>query len=438
MKYTWPPGGAQASLAQWLAWQEALHPQKIDLSLERIRCVAERMALLSAPYPIITVAGTNGKGSTVALLDAIYRAAGWRVGLYTSPHLLRYNERVRLNGIPVSDAQLCEAFIAINTARQEISLSYFEFATLAALWIFQRAGLDVVILEVGLGGRLDAVNLLDADVAVLTTVALDHEHFLGRGREAIGREKAGIFRPLRPVVCGEADPPASVLAWADALKAPLYLRQRDFHAQPLADGRWIFHGPQGERGPLPRPALRGTFQYANAAASVMAVGLLQARLPVGAAALAQGLAQVTLAGRFERLRGDPEVIIDVAHNPQAAEALAGLLREYPGRGRTLAVMAMMADKDIDGVLHALHPCMDAWYLGDLTLERALPAQQFAQYLGATGVTEIYCHNTLLKAYQQALSDARPADRIVVTGSFYTVAEILAGAPDGARQTPIQT
>lgn len=420
----WPPGGAQASLAQWLDWQETLHPQKIDLSLERIRCVAERLALLKVPYPIITVAGTNGKGSTVALLDAMYRAAGWRVGLYTSPHLLRYNERVRLNGMPVSDAQLCEAFVAINTARREISLSYFEFATLAALWIFQRAGLDLVILEVGLGGRLDAVNLMDADVAVLTTVALDHEHFLGRGREAIGREKAGIFRPQRPVVCGDADPPASVLARIDALKAPLYLRQRDFHAQPLADGRWMFHGPHGEQGPLPRPALRGAFQYANAAASLMAVELLQGRLPVRPEALAQGLAQVTLAGRFERLRRDPEVIIDVAHNPQAAEALAGLLREYPSAGRTLAVMAMMADKDIDGVLHALRPCMDAWYLGDLTLERALPAQHLAQHLRTDG-TAVYCHDTLLNAYQQALADARPADRIVVTGSFYTVAEILA-------------
>ncbi|HSP00336.1 MAG TPA: bifunctional tetrahydrofolate synthase/dihydrofolate synthase, partial [Thioalkalivibrio sp.] len=308
------------TLEQWLAWQETLHPKAIDLGLERVARVAGRLGLLEPSHAVITVAGTNGKGSTVALLDAIYRAAGYRVCTYTSPHLLRYNERIRIHGALASDEALCRAFDAVDTARGEESLSYFEFGTLAALWLFWEAAPDVAILEVGLGGRLDAVNIIDSDVAVITSIGIDHEAWLGSDREVIGAEKAGVFRAARPAVCGDPRPPASIQRRALDLGAKLYMAGRDFSWQAAALGQgWQWQGPGAVvLADLPLPALFGPIQLNNAASALTAVTLLQARLAVSREALARGLQQVRLPGRFQQLRDKPLVILDVAHNPQGA------------------------------------------------------------------------------------------------------------------------
>jgi len=416
-------------LADWLAYLETLHPKAIAMGLARVREVYDRLAL-RIDVPTIVVAGTNGKGSTCAFMESILLAAGYRVGLYTSPHLTRYNERVRINGAPLEDTALMAAFATVEQARaaaaSATSLTYFEFGTLAALALFAREPLDVLVLEVGLGGRLDAVNLVDAHVAVITTVDLDHQDFLGDTREAIGAEKAGILRTGRPAVSGEADPPASVVSEAARLSAPLYRLGHEFGY--VDEGtQWRYRGPGGERYGLPMPALRGRYQLANAATAIAALGLLGKRVPLDAGSLRTGLMQVTLQGRFQVLPGRPTVVLDVAHNPHAARVLSATLGEMGFHPRTLAVFGMLADKDIGGVVDALRPRVDRWFVAPLPGPRGATARALADQLRARGVAAdaiVECTD-VAHALAAARSEASDADRIVAFGSFLTVAAALA-------------
>jgi dihydrofolate synthase/folylpolyglutamate synthase len=415
------------TLAEWLAWQETLHPSEIELGLERVSRVLAAMGLAAPAFSVITVAGTNGKGSTVAMLEAIPHAAGYRVGSYTSPHLLHYNERIRIGGDTVSDAELCDAFARVDAARGETSLTYFEFGTLAALDILQRRGVEIAVLEVGLGGRLDAVNVLDPDVAVITPVDVDHVQWLGADREAIGREKAGILRPGRPLVCTDPAPPRSIAAEAERLGATYYQLGRDFSFE-VTDGQWAWQGGGRRRAALPPPALRGDYQLANAAGALMVLELLRERFPVDQGAVRSGLASVQLPGRFQVLPGLPLQILDVAHNPHGARALAHNLRQQPCAGRTLAVLAMLADKDIPAVVKAMAGVVDAWYLAALEVPRAASLQHLQEALQQALPTAVFqtCPG-VAAARRRALSEAASEDRIVIFGSFYTVAAALAEA-----------
>ncbi len=432
------------TLADWLAHLETLHPEAIALGLDRVRAVH---ALLDARLacPVITVGGTNGKGSTGALLESILRCAGFRTALYASPHLLRYNERVRVDAREATDAELIASFEAVEAARMAaggVALTYFEFGTLAALWLYARAAPDVAVLEVGLGGRLDAVNIVDPDVAVITSVDIDHVAYLGATREAIGHEKAGIFRRSRPAVCGERNPPRSVIEAAAALDVPLYVLGRDFDHTNEAT-QWRFRGQRGARFGLPVPALRGAYQLDNAAAALMTLELLQGRLPVSAQAIREGLLHVTLAGRFEVLPGRPTTVLDVAHNPHAARALAAALGTMGFHPTTIGVCAMLADKDVDGVVRALLPRVDRWFVAGLGGARGGDAERVGAALAAAGVpaAKIRRFASADAAFVAAREAASEADRIVVFGSFRTVAavkECLGGMRAGrvaSRSTP---
>ena len=417
------------TLAEWLAYLETLHPQSIAMGLDRVRAVYQRLGV-ALDVPVIVVAGTNGKGSTCAFLDAMLRAAGYRVGLYTSPHLARYNERVRIDGQPATDATLMSAFAAVERARVDATpptpLTYFEFGTLAALMLFAQQPLDALVLEVGLGGRLDAVNLVDADVAVITTVDLDHQDFLGDTREAIGAEKAGILRAGRPAVVGERDPPASVLAAGERLGAPL-LRLGEGFDYVDQGTQWRYRGPGGERYGLPMPALRGRYQLANASTAMAALGLLAQRLPVDAGAVRTGLTSVALRGRFQVIPGRPTIVLDVAHNPQAARMLAATLGDMGFHPRTLAVFGMLADKDIATVVDAVRARIDRWFVAPLPGPRGATAGVLAAHLRARGVADesiVEC-TSVADALAKARSEAVDADRIVAFGSFLTVAAALA-------------
>ena len=418
-----------ADLTAWLAYLETLHPKSIAMGLDRVRAVAHRMRIRIAA-PVITVTGTNGKGSTCALLDAMLRCAGYRVGVYTSPHLLRYNERVVIDGASATDAALLEAFDEVEDARaggdSATPLTYFEFGTLAALALFARAGLDAVVLEVGLGGRLDAVNIVDADVAVLTSVDLDHLDYLGATRDDIGREKAGIFRRGRPAICADPDPPPSVLEHANAIGARLVRAGVDYGA--VAEGvQWRYFGPGGARFGLPHPALRGSHQLLNAATAIAALACLQPRLVVPIAAVRDGLMRVELPGRFMVLPGRPTIVLDVAHNPQAARTLASCLGTMGFHAYTYAVIGMLADKDIDGVVAALRERIDYWFVASLPGTRGASSERLRQHLLRAGVGDdaIRAFDDVTAAYAAATSVAGEADRIVVFGSFLTVAAALA-------------
>lgn len=411
------------TLDEWLSWQEQLHPVGIDLGLQRPGKVLRAMGLEHPAHTVITVAGTNGKGSSVALLESILLAAGYRVGCYTSPHLLRYNERVRLMGEPVSDELLCQSFERIDQARGDTSLTYFEFGTLAALDIFARATLDVAVLEVGLGGRLDAVNLLDADVALITAIDIDHAAWLGNDRATIAVEKGGIMRPGHPAVCSDPQPPHSLLALAAQQGVPLSLLGRDYHYQADAEG-WHWSSGALRRDALPLPALRGRHQLQNAAGVVMALQQLADRLPVAPQHLKQGLLAMQLAGRFQLLPGEPCTILDVAHNPQSAQVLADNLRTMPLSGDTHAVVAMLADKDLKATLHHLKGVVQRWYPAALAVPRGADAALLQQALAAIGESGEFAYPTVSAALVAARQQARPGDRIVIFGSFYTVAEAM--------------
>lgn len=413
-----------SALEDWLAWQETLHPKEIDLGLGRVAAVAATLQLLPQRCPVITVAGTNGKGSCVAMLDAILRAAGYRTGTYTSPHLLRYNERIKINGDAVDDAALCDAFARIDAARGEISLSYFEFGTLAALDILLAAELDVVILEVGLGGRLDAANIVDADAALISSIDIDHVAWLGDDREAIGREKAGIFRSHRPAVCGDAQPPDSLQRYAREIGAQ-WFAVGDAFDYLREDDHWSWSAGEETWSGLPLPTLVGEHQVGNAAAVLAVLNCLSGRLPVSQDAAAAGLRVVSLPGRFQRIDGPVERILDVAHNAQGGRSLAQTLRSNPVRGQTYLVLGMLADKNVNAFLSSLLVVVDYVYLGGLSVPRGLSGPQLADALeGVLPVDRHRVFTTVCDAHEQALTDARPGDRVVVCGSFYSVAEVI--------------
>jgi dihydrofolate synthase/folylpolyglutamate synthase len=417
-------------LSDWLRWQEGLHVREIDLGLERARLVLERLGLPQPAWPVITVAGTNGKGSTVAMLESLLRSAGLRVGCYSSPHLLRYNERIRIDGLPVLDEPLCEAFARVDAARGEVSLTYFEFGTLAAFDLFSRAGLDAAVLEVGLGGRLDAVNVLDADVAVVTGIGIDHVEWLGPDRESIGREKAGVFRAGRIAVCSDPEPPASIARHAAAVGAELRQLGRDFHYRATAEG-WEWQGRRTRLVELPRPALPGRVQLQNAAGVLAAIEALGRPALLEPATVARGLTSVRLPGRFQVLPGAPPLILDVAHNPHAAERLAETLAEQARVPRTVAVTGMLRDKDAAGVFERLVPFVDAWYLCELDSPRAAPAARLAQALaGLTEPRNVHLAATVPAALAAARADAGADGRVLVFGSFLTVAAALATHTQG--------
>ncbi len=412
------------TLNEWLAWLETLHPRVIDLGLERVRLVAQRLGLEQPDFCIITVAGTNGKGSSVAMLEAILHAAGYRVGSYSSPHLIDYNERIRIQTEPLADAELCAAFTRVDAARGDTSLTYFEFGTLAALDLFRAHRREIVVLEVGLGGRLDAVNVWDADVALISAIGIDHTEWLGPDRESIGREKAGVLRAGRPAVCSDPAPPASVAQVATALGAHLYQSGRDFSFEPGADS-WTWRHGGRVRSALPHPAMRGDYQLYNAAGVLMALEAVGSRFPVTQAQVRAGLLTAVLPGRFQTLPGRPLRVLDVAHNLQAVESLAANLRRQPVAGRTFAVCGMLRDKPVSDVMRVMGPEVHAWHLASLATARGASAEELHAALVSAGVTApATLHADVASAYDAAMAAAGPEDRVVVFGSFYTVGGIL--------------
>lgn len=412
------PGVQPRNLAEWLSWQERLHPRDIALGLERVAAVAARLGLTERPPPTLTIGGTNGKGSSAHLAASIYRNAGYRVGLYTSPHLLDYNERIRIDDAVAGDAALCSAFEAIEAARGDIALTYFEFGTLAALWLFREAEVQVQVLEVGLGGRLDAVNLLDADVALVTSIGLDHQDWLGDTRAAIAREKAGIFRRGRAAIVAEPDPPDSLIAAAADCGAHLQLRGRDFDLDAHA-GDWTWRGEGVELQALPLPGLSGVAQLNNAAGVLAAVQALKDRCPVPETAIRDALPRLAVPGRCEQ-RG--RFVFDVAHNAEAAQVLAQWLAAHPVAGPTVLLLGMLADKPHAAVLAALRAACDALVLVSTEGPRGLDARVLGQKFPAD-VTSRCCDN-MQTALEQARQLAGSDGRIVITGSFLTVAAAM--------------
>ena len=413
------------TLADWLAHQQAQHPKDIELGLERVRVVAGRLGLLPWSLPTVLVAGTNGKGSTVAFLTALARASGLAVGTYTSPHLQHYNERIALDGSPVEDATLIAAFEQIESAREDVPLTYFEYGTLAAYQIFRTRGVSVAIVEVGLGGRLDATNLIDPDVSVITSIGLDHQDLLGSTREHIGREKAGILRADRPAILGSADMPASVLEVTAQLSTRTEIAGRDFEAKIGADGRWYWR----EHGPLPAPALPGPIQWINASTALAAFeALLRVRRDLvparswGVAVMSDALQQVRLAGRFERWVGTPEWILDVAHNADSARVLAEALRTLPP-ARTLGVVGILGDKDATAIGESLAPVIDEWVLCGLEGARGCDAETLRSRLPSP-VHSVALVADVAEGCATACALAAPGSRVVVFGSFHVVGPAL--------------
>jgi len=415
------------SLNDWLARLESLHPKAIDMGLERVTSVAQRLGL-NFGCPVITVGGTNGKGSTCAMLESMLLQGGYRVGLYTSPHLLHFNERARLNGELATDEMLCECFEQVEAVRADVSLTYFEFTTLAILLGFQHSPLDALILEVGLGGRLDAVNLIDPDCAIVTSIDLDHMEYLGPTRDAIGFEKAHIYRAGRPAICADPVPPATLVDHANRIGADLWLFGRDFNYSGDRQ-QWAYGGRSQRRASLAYPALRGANQLLNASGVLAALEALRDRLPVSAQSIRQGFALVELPGRFQVLAGRPSVILDVAHNPHAAAHLASNLDNMGFFPETWAVFGAMRDKDLDRIIAALGERVDHWLLVDLPGPRAAPAALLAERVaavrsGAKAPVHTECFASPRQAMERARAGAGDDDRIVVFGSFVTVADIL--------------
>lgn len=411
---------AMSDLKTWLCYLEQLHPTTIELGLERVKTVAQRLNLLQpAPY-IFTVAGTNGKGTTCRTLEMILLAAKKRVGVYSSPHLLRFTERVRINNQESSELETVKAFTEIEKSRGDISLTYFEYATLAALYQFKQAKLDVVILEVGLGGRLDATNIVDADIAVITTIAIDHVDYLGNTRESIGREKAGIFKTKSIAIVGEPDIPTTIWDVAKTVNCPLYALNRDWAYQKLNETQWQFHSTNDLYQPLPLLNV----PLANAATALAA--LSYSSLSVSQDAISQGLKQSSLIGRFQIIQTSPLVVIDVAHNPHAATYLVQQLEQLKAQqsfsGKVRFVIGMLKDKDIKTTLSILTG--DVWYCASLYGERGCNAQVLRQYLLDNGITNVTTFDTVTDAYQRAKQEAKHDDIIVVCGSFHTVSEVL--------------
>lgn len=418
-------GTQPQSLPAWLDYVSAQHPLSIAMGLERAQVVAQRLGL-KITCPVITVGGTNGKGSTCAYLERILATAGYRVGKYTSPHLQRYNERVRIALAEATDDQLCQGFAAVEAARttsEPVQLTYFEFGTLAALWLFQRAKLDVLILEVGMGGRLDTINIVDADVAVVVSVDIDHQEFLGPDRETISFEKAGIYRAGRPAIFGEVNVPKRLQEHATAIGAPLQVIGKDFGFQ-RQEGQWRYWSARGRKHSLPMPALRGPYQLGNASCALAALDALADRLPVALQEIKRGLLEVELAGRMQVLPGRPTLVLDVAHNPHAARVMAEALGGMGFYENTIAVFGMMKDKDIDAVIEIVKHRIDHWYVVDLPLPRAASSSQLQERCRTLGATSCKAFATVASALGEARAAAGVNDRILIFGSFHTVGAAL--------------
>lgn len=420
------------TLNQWLSHLETAHSSGlIDMGLERVSRVKDAMKLQPA-CPVIIVGGTNGKGSVCAFLSKIYREAGYTVGTLTSPHLLAFNERIAVSGVPAEDDTITAAFERIEAARGDTSLTYFEFNALAAVDIFIRAQTDIMILEVGLGGRLDAVNVFDADCAVITSIDLDHQAFLGDTVEQVAFEKAGILRRGKPAVCGQTPVPDSLRQHAERTGAPLWVLGQDFGYAKLEQLQWSFrfHPRSGSlnarnRNALPIPALRGAYQLNNAACALAAIECLNDRLPVDIGAIKRGLLLAENVGRFQVLPGRPLTVLDVGHNPHAARALRQSLIALPYAARRIAVFSMLADKDIDGVLDILRDQFDEWLIAPLHLPRGMDGNALRTKLAAHGIDNVRLFDSVAAACEAALSQAGENDRITVFGSFHTVAEAMA-------------
>jgi dihydrofolate synthase/folylpolyglutamate synthase len=411
------------TLADWLTYLESLHPKSIALGLERVAQVKQRLNL-DPDFPVIVAGGTNGKGSVCAMLESILHAAGYRTGCYTSPHLLHYNERVRIGKKTASDEELCASFAQIEQVRGDIPLTYFEFSTLAAMQCFIGRKVDVAILEVGLGGRLDAVNVFDADCAVVTSVDIDHTDYLGETIEEIAFEKAGIFRQGRVAVFADSAVPQAITAYAEKIGADLCCIGREF-GFTQHPGQWDYRSTVGSRSSLPYPALRGAFQLHNASAALAVLDALKARLPVGMDAVRRGLTEVVLAGRFQFLQGKPQLILDVAHNPHAARSLAHNLSTLPPCPHTYAVFAMLGDKDCAGVVKALDPNIDTWLVAGISAARGSSASELADVLRQArvrGAVSTFPDTAHALAY--ACNVAGENDRIIIFGSFHTVAAAM--------------
>jgi dihydrofolate synthase / folylpolyglutamate synthase len=416
-----------SSLEQWLAYQTQVHPQAIDLGLDRLRQVLDRLGWRAPTVPVITVAGTNGKGSVSGYCASVMAAAGYRVGTFTSPHLRDYRERIRVHDRWVSAQELVSAFERIEAARGQVGLTFFEFNTLAALLVFEAAKLDAWVLEIGMGGRLDAVNVVDPDVAVVVSIGLDHQEYLGATLDAIAREKAGIFRPGRPAVLGSRDMPDVVEETARGIGAALKRLGSEYTYVREGAG-WQYRGSRWHLPHLPAPALIGDTQYANAATALAALEEIDARLPIGAAAVAQGLEGVRLAARFQVIAparsGAPTWILDVAHNPAAARVLARNLRDRPGAGRTLAVCGILTDKDAAGVAAELRDCVDAWWCVSTEGERGRSGAALAKTVSLEVAAPVEAADSTSAGCAAALAHANPGDRILVFGSFHTVGPAL--------------
>ncbi len=414
------------NLKQWLSYLEQLHPNEIDMGLARVQDVAQRLRLPRLAKKIVTVTGTNGKGSTCALLASLVAGQGLSVGVYNSPHLLRYNERVRINAEEVSNAQLCAAFTAVEEARAEVSLTYFEMGTLAAFWLFAQSSLDVVILEVGLGGRLDAVNIVDSDVAVVTSIGIDHKDWLGDTRDSVAYEKAGIFRPELPAVCGDIDPPEQLLTRAALLKTPLVLRGRDFDLA-LSEHVWHWRGLDGQGDPIylqDIPLL--SLPIENAAVALQVYALLD--LPWQSQVLIDSLCQATMQGRLQNVTVQWQsrslhLLLDVAHNPHAAHYLATRLAAQPIKGRRLAVLGVLDDKDLSGVLDCMQAQIGDWAVAPLPTSRSCRVESLHSALEARQAV-VASYDNIAQAIEAQCSQATADDQIIIFGSFYTVAEAL--------------
>jgi dihydrofolate synthase / folylpolyglutamate synthase len=414
----------------WLSWQENSHPLTIDLGLERVAKVYQALNPDGVKPLTITVAGTNGKGSCIAYLEAIYRAQGYRVGAYTSPHILRYNERIKIDGSPVQDGLICNAFERIERVRDNVSLSYFEFGTLAALDIFSRANLDIQLLEVGLGGRLDAVNIVEPDAAIISSIGIDHVAWLGETREAIAYEKAGIFRTSVPAIVGDPSPPHALMQVAEDKQARFYAIDKDFgYTKQQVHWRWFCGSKQIDH--LPEPALKGEHQYRNASAVIMAITQLEARLPVDERAIRQGLESVNLPGRFQLLDGAIPVLLDVGHNPEAVMTLVEYLTQNFSGRRIHAIFSMMKDKDIAEVLRITGPVVCDWFFAPLSNARAATEQLMREIFSQQDMNNVsFGYTGFVDAFAAAKTQAVNGDLLLVFGSFFLVSDCLAELQKG--------
>ena len=412
------------SLPAWLNWQEQFHPRLIDLGLERAAEVFNKLHPVYTKPLTIIVGGTNGKGSCIAFLESIYKAQGYKVGAYTSPEIIHYRERIKINGLAVSDKMICEAFARIDLVRGDVSLSYFEFGTLAAIDIFVRANLDIQLLEVGLGGRLDAVNIIDADVSLISSICIDHVDWLGGTREAIGLEKAGIFRANIPAIIGDNNPPASLMIAAKEKQTQLRCINQDFNYQ-LNAKEWGWKSPTQSYTHLPKPALKGLHQFNNASSALMAITELQSYLAVDKKAIEQGLKNTQLTGRFQLIKNRPQILLDVGHNPQAVEMLADYLTSHFKNKKIHAVFAIMKDKDISSIIDIMSHLVSDWFISPIKTPRAVPETVLQELFIQKNISNVvFGFQNFRKAFAAAKQNAKKDELILIFGSFFLVSEYL--------------